>query len=211
MSDSLCAGRKLILHQKPYCKGRYTFELRTDGTLAVTYRTWFHSEMILCDLAGFAAHPVRERHRAVGWIAGLCILAVPALALAWGAVAVRHDAMGLLMCLCLLPVALALCLLCWYGYHRNSYDIVAFLDQYTGTRAILHHGLPAQQECEAFVTALQDAIQTARATTQQATLAGELEHLGRAHRTGVISDEEFAQAKQAVLDRYQRREIGFHI
>ncbi|MDD5009317.1 MAG: hypothetical protein PHC68_13085 [Syntrophorhabdaceae bacterium] len=146
------------LEQRPRFKGRFTFEIKGDGTVDVNYAGPAFRQQLTLSLAGIDPNPAYQQHKAIDMIVGMCIFAIPVLGFLVASIKAQPGTnefpwfFGMFLVF-LLPFGL-----CWYGFIKKSFDIAIFTESSTGKSLIIHKNLPDPDTFTSFVSALQEAI-----------------------------------------------------
>lgn len=71
-----------------------------------------------------------------------------------------------------------------------------------GNESYIHRGIPSRDEVDRFIVRLKAAIQQRKAqfVGSQAGLPGQIRELARLKESGALTEDEFAKAKQRLID-----------
>ena len=154
------------LEQRPRFKGRHSFEIKSDGTVAADYTGSGLRQQITLFLSGINPNPTLQKYKATDMIVAMCIFAIPVLGFLWLSITARPgtDAFpwffGMFLVF-LLPFGL-----CWREFIHKSYDIIIFTEPATGNRLVLYNNLPDPDTFTAFVFTLKEAISKAQGNSK---------------------------------------------
>ena len=174
--------------------------LGDEGDLRVAIRRPGGVRAYRVDLEELDSSPERVRERALWWVvAALLMAGVAALFVTLGLGGVPGwGTQGLLLG----GAAMLLALVAGFLYFRQSVDVLAFCNRYTGQpRVALWHGRPDQASYIAFVEILVSRIRAAQGRGEDGSpsIADELRQLQQLVEEGALSNEEFEHTKRRLL------------
>lgn len=177
------------------------FLLGEDGDVRVALRRPGGVRAYRVDLEELDASPERVRERPLGWLATMLATATFALVLVSLSFFDTAADPGPLLAGALGATVLALAS-AWF-YVRQSVDVLAFCNRYTGqARLALWHGLPDQAAYIAFVETLVSRIRDVQGRASDVgenSIASELRQLQMLVEEGALSHEEFEHTKRRLL------------
>jgi hypothetical protein len=191
------------LHQKQKLKGLRSFEIREDGIIAASYTNGKQMDEVSLELARIDPNPRRERRRATNMLVGVLIFTVPIIGFIFGAIFGSWET-GSRFAFMFLTVLFSIpAVACWRGLVQQSYDVLVFADEYSGSRVVLFNDNPSVEEFGAFVSQLKEEIQKQRSThsfSRHKSLPDQIRELAVLKQEGHLTDEEFSMAKRNLLD-----------
>jgi hypothetical protein len=205
----------LSLKQSEFLKGRRRFELHEGGQLHVATKSPKGEQEYSLELRNLGEKTMKTRGRSLGmWIAGWVIAGgFAAVAVAMFIGMASETIGGRLMVIGLVGVmVLPIALVAFRNAIRSSYDLTIFYNRWTGEVAFtVTNTKPDPATVEQFVTLLTKEIE--RAAPFQVKGEGLADQIGRLDELrvrGVLTDTEFAAAKQRVLTTGgEEKRIGF--
>jgi hypothetical protein len=206
---------KLSLHQRKFTKGWRNFELHENGQLHISGKDSSSERSYVLDLQNLTHKTVVTRSSA--WItltfAWLIVAGLVGFAVFLLASNRRESAAGVLVlvgfvALILSPLLIGL----FQRVRRNSYDVTIFHYRHGGQSAFsVFNNKPSRQEAQDFIQQLTKEIERAAPFEDKGEgLADQLGRLDALRSRGVLSEEEFASAKQRLLKLgVEEKRIGF--
>jgi Short C-terminal domain len=198
------------LEQKEAFRGARSFVLRDDGTLVAEYRSLGKGSSHTVQLASLDPNPRREQHREVGLLIVFVLFTLALLGTAFGAIAAEDEATRFAYMVAGIPL-LVLALVSGVAFRRKSFDLVIYDSPYTGEGILMCNEKPTREVFGSFIERLQEQVQEHRSTTlRDGGIADHLRSLAKLRDEGILTEEEFATAKERVISGNDPRgPIGF--
>jgi len=190
------------LDQSTVFKGKRLFVLQDDGTLKVSSSYAGKRQEFSVNIGHLNPEPSRDSSSARQMIVGMCIFAFIAILFAIPTV-LPHTALSARLGLLAVSGLFGLgALLCWREYMRQSYDIYAFQDVFTGQSIFFLANLPTESLFTEFVDTLRTEIHSKRerGVTARLSLVDQIKELGRLKAEGLLNEEEFVKAKNNLIE-----------
>ena len=183
-------------------KGKRLFILQDDGTLKVSSSYAGKRQEFSVDVGHLNPEPSRDSASARQMIVGMCIFTFIALLFAIPAV-LPHAKLEARLVFGGIAGLFGICmLLCWREYMRQSYDVYAFQNAFTGQSVFFLANLPTDSLFEDFMTKLKNEIRSNRKqlVAPGPSLVDQIKEIGRLKAEGVLTEEEFAKAKSNLIE-----------
>ena len=205
------------LEQYKIGKGKQTFVLHDDGTLLVTAAKDGNLQHFSMSLMGWNPGPVHVKNNprvsrmiltVISVVLGLFMI------LMFFTICYAPTQGGTIFApVFFLVVSGVLWTVLFTRHQRQCYDVLIFRNPMTGGQLVSHHNLPEENEFTAFVEALKAIIKKypAMPLGQPETTIGKLREFARLRDEGILTDDEFEEAKRKVLSNMgSSSKIGFH-
>jgi len=205
----------LILEQKAFLKGHQRIEIRSDGDLDVSFKRFSVQRQYRVPLWHLDPKPSRHKIVDVGSLAGMIILGICMLGIAWGIIACLRfpsdkPTAGLLSFI--LAFVAGFFVTCLQRYQTLSIDATVFHFRGQGQLLIWTNKPDANRFssfCEALSKKAEEAWNHRPVDPASQSIAGEIAALKKLNSTGVLTDAEFERAKAKLLEQAEEKRIGF--
>ena len=189
------------LEQRKFGNGKQAFALREDGTLLVTLSKGGNIQHFCLSLIGWDSEPAHEKNGnrlyRVTLKVLLPLICIPIVGVLLSLKSDVNVASALMMCFVLL--------FSWgFLFKRNlcqTYDVLIFRNPMTGGQIVLHNNMPNEKEFSSFVVALKNIIKKYPYIIPEYanTAVADLREFARLRDDGVLTNEEFEEAKRKLL------------
>jgi len=201
------------LNQSEILRGRRSYVLRDDGTLVADYRSLGNERSHTLQIATLDLNPRRARHSEVGLLVVFLLFVLALLSIAFGAISSTDEDTRIAFIIAGIPL-LILTIVCGVAFRKRSFDVVVFdsIDSpYLENGLQMCYQKPTREEFESFITCLQEQIREHQSTTlREGGIADQLRSLAKLRDEGILTEEEFAAAKERVISANgPRGPIGF--
>lgn len=190
------------LDQGTVFKGKRLFILQDDGTLKVSSSYAGKRQEFSVDIGHLDPEPSRDSVSARHMIVGMGIFTFIALLFAIAAL-LPHTQWEARLVFGGIASLIGICtLLCWREYMRQSYDVYAFQNAFTGQSIFFLANVPTGALFEDFMNKLKTEIRSQREqrVVSQPSLVDQIKELGKLKAEGVLTEEEFAKAKGNLIE-----------
>jgi len=188
------------LEQQKFGKGKQSFILHEDGVLFVTVSKGGSLQHFSVSLMGWDAEPVHEKnapklsrivHRivfAMSWIPIVAMFLAP-------------NNNGIIAMFILFIFFGIFWAILYSQYLHQSYDVLIFCNRVVGGQLTLHNNVPNEKEFSSFVDILKATIKKFPNIPQGQThtTVSELREFARLRDDGILTNEEFEEAKRKLL------------
>ena len=190
------------LEQKKFLKGKNSFVIRDDGLLHVSATANGSSQEFTIEMGQLNPEPIRNKKSARSMFVGLFLFVAIAGLFVVPACAPDTDTIARITSLSVGSIFVVPALLCWFGFIKQSYNIVLFQNPVTGGQLVLFADVPSQETVSAFVAKLQTEIRLRKDDMPKGkqTLPEQIKQLAQLHANGSLSDDEFDRAKRQLIE-----------
>ncbi|MCL1920725.1 MAG: SHOCT domain-containing protein [Kiritimatiellaeota bacterium] len=198
------AGKEIArLEQSKRGKGKQSFILYEEGTLLITVSKGGNLQHFSVSLMGWDPEPAHEKNyprtsRVVLKIISVILCVFFALV---GAALFFSSGKGIAPILFVVVVLGISWAVLYNLYLLQSYDVLIFRNPATGGQFALHNNVPGEKEFSAFVEALKTVIKKFPSIPlwPTNTTVAELREFARLRDDGILTNEEFEEAKRKLL------------
>ena len=187
------------IEQKKFGKGKQAFVLREDGTLLVTLSKGGNLQHFSITLTGWESEPVHEKNvaRFSRFLLKVIVVLIILSLLGMAFMPIK-DLPGML---CMFIVFSFMGFMILSEYLQRSYDILLFRNQLTGGQLMLYNNIPNEKEFSSFVAALKTVMKKFPYVMPEHTntAVADLREFARLRDDGVLTNEEFEEAKRKLL------------
>lgn len=190
------------LDQSTVFKGKRLFVLQDDGMLKVSSSYAGKRQEFSVDVGHLNPEPSRDSASARQMTVGMGVFTFIALLFAIPAV-LPHAKWEARLVFGGIASLFGICvLLCWREYMRQSYDVYAFQNAFTGQSIFFLANLPTDSLFEDFMNKLKTEIRSKRdqLVALRPSLVDQIKELGKLKAEGVLTEEEFAKAKGNLIE-----------
>jgi len=203
------------LEQRKFSTGKQSFVLHEDGTLSVTLSKGGNRQNFSMPLAGWDPAPLHEKDNAMSsrvafGITSVLLFIVVALVVRFFDSAESLNLAAGVSFILVLPIFWVLFLVQCF---RKRYDILVFRNPATQQTLVLHNNVPNEKEFSSFVETLKATVKKFQYVpfAQTDTTVAELREFARLRDDGILTNEEFEDAKRKLLANVNSpSKIGFH-
>lgn len=185
------------LDQSTWVKGKRCFTLQEDGILRVCHAEGGRHQEFSVEVGQLNPEPIHDKRKDSSMIIGMTIFGLISGTIAIVSVATRTWHGFALAGVLLLPF-----LLCLHLYLKQSYDVLAFQNAFTGGRIAFLNNVPSAGAFTGLIDRLRSEIrqQRAKLPSLPKSLSQELEALAELREKGALSEAEFTTAKQNLIN-----------
>ena len=203
------------LEQRKFNKGRSVFVLRDNGTLLYTFTHGANVQHLEIDLSGFSPesnHSKKQSRvsRAILKLAFVLMCAPVVIVI----LALPFAPMKSVLPILSMSLIFGFMWLIMRSVHDTHYfDWIIFRKPMTGGQIVFYNNLPNEKTFADFISALTTEIKKYPAVriNKESTMSAELREFARLRDEGVLTNEEFEEAKRKLLMKINASsDIGFH-